>query len=99
MIDSTVSLGHCGASKIAARPCDGQPADPVFQAGEDRIGADIGAGRVARVGPEHRVIGQRQVGGAARHRTERIEAGDERKGPGARQPAIGGLQPEQSAQR
>ena len=47
----------------------------------------------------HGVVGQRQIGGAARQRTKMVEARDERKAAGARQSAEGRLQAEHAAER
>ena len=67
--------------------------------GVDRLGRAGRARGVIGIGSLHRIIGQREIADAARERAEMIEAGDERKRPRARQPAIGRLQPEDAAER
>ena len=57
------------------------------------------ADRVLRVGALHGVVGQRQIAHRARHRPDVVEARDEGERARARQPAVGGLQPEQAAER
>ena len=64
-----------------------------------RLGRPRRARRIVRIGPLHRVIGQREIADVARERAEMIEAEDERKRPRARQPAIGRLQSKNSAKR
>ena len=54
---------------------------------------------IVGIGPLHGVVARREVGDGARERPEMIEARHEGKARGARQPAIGRLQPEDAAQR
>ena len=64
----------------------------------DSIGRSTDAGS-RRIDALQRVVRQREVLHGARERAEVVEAGDERIAAGARQPAVGRLQPERAAQR
>ena len=87
----------CGNSR--RRPRCASPPMSARNSALTGSGGRVGAGRIVRVGPLHRVIGQREIADAARERAEMIEARDERKAARARQPAIGRLQAENPAER
>ncbi len=78
--------------EIAAGDRDPQTADVLRQQRRHRLGRPRRAGRIVRIRPLHRVIGQREIADVARERAEMIEARDERKRARARQPAVGRLQ-------
>ena len=97
--DGLDGFGENVVLKISAGDRDPQTADVLRQQRRHRLGGPGRARRVVRIRSLHRVIGQREIADVARERAEMIEAEDERKRPCARQPAVGRLQSEDSAER
>ena len=76
-----------------------RPSLPRPSSGVDRLHRAIDADRIIAVVALHRVVGERQIQGTTGKGADMIEARHERKGVGAREPAVGRLQAENSAQR
>ena len=92
-------LGRGAAPEIAAGDGDAQAADAGLERRQRRLGGPLGADGVLGVVALHGVVGERQVARGARQRPHMIEARHEREGAGAREPAVGRLQPEEAAER
>ena len=87
------------AFEITAGDRNPQPLGAALQERRDRLDRAIDANRIVRVVALHGVIGERQIVRAARHRSDMIETGAERKSAGAAKPSVGRLEAEQAAQR
>ena len=81
--------------------CDGDPQalDAAVERRQRRLGRTPRRDRIVGIGALHRVIGEREVGDAARQRPEMVEARDEGKAAGPRQPPEGRFQAEHAAER
>ena len=75
------------------------PFVPVSTTAETGSTWALRAGRIARIGALHRVVGQRQIASTARERAEVIEARYERKTAAAAEAAVCRLEPEHAAER
>ena len=69
-------LGEDVVLEIAAGDRDPQTADVLRRATACRLDRPRRAGRIVRIGPLHRVIGEREIADRARERPEMIEARD-----------------------
>ncbi len=99
MLDRLQRFRKRALAEIAAGDSDAQAIDAARQMRQRRFGRAVRAAGVGRIVALHRVVAEREIAGAARERTEMIEADHERKAARARQPAIGRLQPEDAAER
>ena len=99
---STASKAHglAGAGEIAAEPGDAQARRSRPEASSaDGIGATSACAGSCLVAPEHRVVGEREIGDGAGERPDVVEARDERKRAGPRQAPVGRLEAEDAAER
>ena len=99
MIDGGVRFRHAALAEVAASDRDAEAVDALAELGQSRERRLAGLRRIARVGTRERVEDERQVAGRAGEGADMVEAGAERVGTGARQPAIGRLEAEQAAER
>ena len=70
-------------SEMVAGDADPEPGDPALQRSRAGLGRALGADRIERVGPLHRVERDRQVAHRARERPDVIQASREQHDAGA----------------
>ena len=74
--------------EIPAGHGDTQARGSAIKTRQNRFHRALRADRIFRVWSLHHVVGQCQIARRSRQRPDVVEAGDEREGPGAREPAI-----------